>query len=557
MTLITHKVKGETVATFRLDDAGTATVAVFTCDELGSVLSQVIYAFMDKEAWTKKPEPFVRITHGGTRGSWKTSVRVAHVNGGVGQDFIWQGPEFKSGTRGSAAYRALIAFGGAITSGAVAEQREREADESMAITRALLAPVEREESVPAAPVKRKRRTRKGGDVIASTGLTLDAMQEAVAAHYAAGHPVPAEVSSLPDPTVTRAAMKGGSAVGSDDYRGCEGGGAHAAPNMERTHGKCPACHAYIPLLDTDADDDFRIGSHYEYGVKAPAIPASKRLASRSIENVEHGTIPGDAAAADKRRVAESRCVKSGKMSRRKSGGTHPCPTCERPVELVRKPTAEGDKWQIPNHVRPGDSFRRAGADGKTERKVTPRGKGADVGATARKGVGTPVVLSRGHGTVDGAANVGGTDLPAIQPTRGRLAVAGTMSLPATVRPGVDPQVEGEWCPVCEDVKWVAHRGKSKSWRRKHSTRVAAWCAAEDARREGRQSVERLLAVAAVRAELNTAAREGRKANAPAVAPSRPVRKAMRKSASIGRSAAGTLATTGTVVHTQPTLDAAE
>lgn len=443
-----------------------------------------------------------------------------------------------------------------------------------AATDAMLTRCRAEDSAPAdAPAKparkapaRKRGTRKAApaaEVCASTGLTLAEMRDAVAAHYADGHPVPAEVTSLPDPTVTRAAMTRGTTSGDAgavlvcEFRGEIG---DERLNIERTHGKCPECSAYIPLAPSrgkgdDADAPAKLGKHNVGGV---ATPASKGLTSQSMDIVEHGSTPGDPASADKRRAAESQCKRSGKVLKDATGGTVACPdrltrggsVCGRMVEL--KPVTRKGKraWIIPTHTRGGDHFRSAAGGGggyvRSERKVTPRGKGADVGATVVEGA--RLALSRGHGSVDGSANVGGVDMPAIQPTRGFIATAGTTSLPAMVRPGVDPAVQGEFCEVCGDVKWRAHRGKSKSWRRRHSSAVREWHAAQETRREGARKREAVLLRSVVTAELSRAQREGREARVPVAAPSPATRKALRKAASIGRSAAGTLATTGTVIH---------
>jgi hypothetical protein len=331
-------------------------------------------------------------------------------------------------------------------------------------------PAVRDESAPTLPGM--------DETTGVTGLTHAEMRAQVAAYYAAGHPVPAEVASLPDPAVRRGQWSGTNGAGDTDYRGCAGKGPVEIVNPERTHGKCPECRAYIPLADTVADDDFRIGSHFEYGVNPPANP---HMSSKSMDTVEHGTIPGDPAAADKRRVAETRCGRSRKVVKDATGGTI---TCDGPkgcgrrgVELKRVQRKKGDVWIMSIHTVPGESFRRAGADGKGERKVTPRGTGADAG----KG-------QRDHGSVDGAATTGSQNMAPVRPG-GWVGKAGTMSLPATVRPGVDPGVSGEICPLCQAPKDIAHKGMSRAQRRRHSTKVGAYLKGREEAREASKARE--------------------------------------------------------------------
>jgi hypothetical protein len=334
-------------------------------------------------------------------------------------------------------------------------------------------PAVRDESAPTLPGM--------DETTGVTGLTHAEMRAQVAAYYAAGHPVPAEVAALPDPAVKRGQWSGTNGAGDTDYRGCEGKGPVEIVNPERTHGKCPECRAYIPLADTVADDDFRIGSHFEYGLTPPAMPAGKRLSSKSMDTVEHGTIPGDPAAADKRRVAETRCGRSRKVVKDATGGTITCDGpkgCGRPgVELKLVQREKGDVWIMAIHTVPGESFRRAGSDGKGERKVTPRGTGADAG----KG-------QRGHGSVDGAATTGSQNMAPVRPG-GWVGKAGTMSLPATVRPGIDPGVSGDICPLCQAPKDIAHKGMSRAQRRRHSTKVGAYLKGREEAREASKARE--------------------------------------------------------------------
>lgn len=433
---------------------------------------------------------------------------------------------------------------------------------------------------------RKRGKRKNSapvatdDVCASTGLTFAAMRDAVATYYANGGEVPQEIATLPDPYVKRPALDMAGAVSGPvpAVLPCDYAGPVSKLNMERTHGKCPGCSAYIPLLpereskesgpkvskiacagvgsapapgtlvqrddhSVSVPDDFqgktsapcgtcarviavsrdgvmrrhngvevpesagecpdKIGTH---NVGGAAAPAHKGLTSRMIETVEHGSTPGDTATADKRRATESRCTRSRKvMSGRKTPGTVECPTCARPVELKAVQRKKGTVYVIPEHVRAGESVKHVG--GGDVRDVTPRGEGADVGATVTRGkVSARLALSRGHGSVDGAANTGSQNMAPVQP-RGWLGKAGTGQLPATVRPGIDPEVTGRECVACGELPEIAHKGKSRGWRRRHSTIVGTILRERKAKRDA----ERAAAIA--RGEIASAQekREGRKA----------------------------------------------
>src|SRR5690606_41139995 len=105
-----------------------------------------------------------------------------------------------------------------------------------------------------------------------------------------------------------------------------------------------------------------------------------------------------------------------------------CPACARPVELKAVQRKKGTVYVIPEHIRAGESVKHIG--GGDVRDVTPRGEGADVGATVTRGkVSARLALSRGHGSVDGAANTGSQNMAPVQP-RGWLGKAGTGQLPA-------------------------------------------------------------------------------------------------------------------------------
>lgn len=346
-----------------------------------------------------------------------------------------------------------------------------------AVLEAQSAPVVREDSAPVAEIL------PGTDVIASTGKTLAQMNDETAAYYANGGKPSPEMLALPAPGTVNLAS--GTVSGSSaEILVCEFKGEISVINAERTHGKCPDCTTYIPLTpggeskesgpkvskikcggtgqapksgtrvmrddhSVSVADDYsgkhsgkcpecarviavsreggmrkhngievresspdadKIGKHNVGGV---ATPATKGLTSKSLDTVEHGSVPGDPAAADKRRAAE---------------------------------------------------IEELGSDAREFKG------GADTGATVAKGA--RLALSRGHGSVDGSATTGSQNMAPVQP-RGWLGTAGTMSLPAMVRPGIDPEVTGRECVVCKELPEIAHAGKSKGWRRRHSSKVGA------------------------------------------------------------------------------------
>lgn len=472
---------------------------------------------------------------------------------------------------------------------AVARERKRLADLREARKAAATDAGKGAETAPVTPA-----AGSGPEIIASTGKTVAQMREETAAFYANGGAVPAEIASLSDPRVTRdmSGVAGGSVPA---VLPCEYKGAVEVLNLERTHGKCPGCSTYIPLLPerearesgpkvskitcegagsapapgtrvlrddhtVSVADDFngktsapcttcarviavsrdgvmrkhngvtvpesagecpdKIGTHNVGGV---ANPAHGGLTSRAIETVEHGSTPGDTATADRRRAAESRCTRSRKvLSGRKTPGTVECPGCARPVELKAVKRTKGTVYVIPEHVRAGESVKHVG--GGDVRDVTPRGEGADVGATVERGkVASRMALSRGHGSVDGAATTGSQNMAPVRPG-GWVGKAGTMSLPATVRPGIDPEVTGRECVACGELPEIAHKGKSRGWRRRHSTIVGTILRERKAKRDA----ERAAAIA--RGEIASTAE----------------RKAGRKAASVGSFAEGTCA--GVVSH---------
>lgn len=362
-----------------------------------------------------------------------------------------------------------------------------------------------------------------------------AMVAATATYYANGGQVSPEILALPAPGTV--SLAGGTVSGSAaEILVCAFKGEMDVVNPERTHGKCPECTTYIPLLpggagrettpkvskiacegvgtapksgtqvlredhtvsvpdghdgktsapcptcdrmiavsreggmrrhngtevrEESAPSADKIGKHNVGGV---ATPAGKGLKSKSLDTVDHGSVPGDPATADKRRAAEIK--ESGSDARKFKGG-------------------------------------------------------ADTGATVARGA--RLALGRGQGITDGSATTGRQSMAPVQPG-GWLGRAGTMSLPAQVRPGIDPEVSGHKCPICNELPEIAHAGQSKAWRRRHNMRAGAILRDRKAARE-----------------LDYAA----KIESGEIIP-RPERKAARKAASTGSFAEGTVA--GSVAH---------
>jgi hypothetical protein len=377
------------------------------------------------------------------------------------------------------------------------------------------APAVREDSAPALP-------GVDAEIVASTGKTLAEMREETAAFYADGGKPSREITTL---------GMAGKGVVDTTVLVCEFKGDVEIVNPERTHGKCPECTSYIPLREVKSDPDAdRIGKHNVGGV---ATPARKGLSSKALDTVEHGSVPGDPGDADKRRRAESLCEKSGRVARGAKGGVKACTGCARPVELIKiKGKADPSKvtYRYPDHTDARDTFVRSP---QGERKVTPRGEGADVGTVRGTGHGKPtavkgarLAMGRGQGSVDGSATTGSQNMPPVQPV-GWMGTAGTGVLPAMVRPGVDPSVTGEICPLPEcggQRTDVAHKGKTTSWRRRHSSKMAAAYQVRDA---GRAAV-----------------RDAAIASGERLAPGE--RKAARKAASVGSFSEGNV--NGTVTH---------
>lgn len=395
--------------------------------------------------------------------------------------------------------------------------------------------VKRENSAKTAP-----ESGNGAEIIASTGKTLAQMRDETATFYANGGAVSPEIAALAAPGTV--SLASGTVSGSAaEILVCEFKGEVSTVNPERTHGKCPECTTYIPLLPggsgsgtapgpkvskiacgsvgeapvsgtrvmrddhtVSVADDYdgkhsgkcpgctrviavsreggmrrhnglevrevtesgpdadKIGKHNVGGV---ATPASKGLTSKSLDTVEHGSVPGDPASADKRRAAE---------------------------------------------------IEERGADAREFKG------GADVGATVAKGA--RLAMSRGHGSVDGSATTGSQNMAPVQP-KGWVGVAGTGSLPAMVRPGIDPEVSGRKCVVCDELPEIAHAGKSKGWRRRHSSQVGAVLRDRKAKRD--------------------AAREA-KIESGEIVPAA-VKRVARKAASVGSFSEGTVS--GSVTHT--------
>lgn len=412
---------------------------------------------------------------------------------------------------------------------AVARERKRLADQAAA--REVKGADKREDSAPVAPAD-----GSGAEIIASTGKTLAQMVAETATFYANGGAVSPEIAALPAPGTV--SLASGTVSGSAaEILVCTFKGEVSTVNPERTHGKCPECTTYIPLLPGGAGgketgpkvskikcegtgsapapgtrvmrddhtvsvaDDYsgkhsgkcpecarviavsreggmrkhnglevredsgpdadKIGKHNVGGV---ATPAGKGLSSKSIDTVEHGSVPGDPASADKRRAAE---------------------------------------------------IEERGADAREFKG------GADTGATVRKGA--RLALSRGHGSVDGSATTGSQNMAPVQP-KGWVGIAGTGSLPAMVRPGIDPEVTGRECVICGELPEIAHAGKSRGWRRRHSSQVGAVLRERKAKRD--------------------AAREA-KIESGEILPAS-VKREARKAASVGSFSEGTVS--GSVTH---------
>ena len=77
----------------------------------------------------------------------------------------------------------------------------------------------------------------------------------------------------------------------------------------------------------------------------------------------------------------------------------------------------------------------------------------------------------------------------------------------TVRPGIDPEVTGRDCVLCEELPEIAHKGKSSSWRRRHSSKVGAILRDRKERRDAERTEQIAKGEIASREEK----REGRKA----------------------------------------------
>lgn len=346
-------------------------------------------------------------------------------------------------------------------------------------------------------------------VVADETARLAERAQAVREYYAAGNPVPPEVASLPDPHVS---WTGSGTVLDLHTLVCEYKGAPAdGSDADGIAGQCPECRGILGLSDKGA-----IGRHNVYGVPTRATKGA--LKSKSLPVVEHGSTPGDPAEAAKRRAREAYCAKSGKALAGAEGGTAPCPTCERPVELKARAGKKGTTWVIPNHVRP-DGVRPAGA--AMERGYVGRDRVISFAGTAG-------AAQRDHGSVDGSAYTGQGNMPPVQPADGTwLGKAGTGILSMTVRPGIDGGVEGRWCALCGDTYDRAHAGMSRSWRRKHCRRMAAYVTERAAERGMCKAREIQKGEAIPQTE----------------------RAERRKAVKVGSMAAGTNGSTGVVTHT--------
>lgn len=489
MTTVYAKIKGETLAEFRLD-GDAARLHLFSCETLGGVFSRANYVFLSEEHWQESPEYTMAIMKSGTK--WAVTINVRYVAGGVFHTLTWAAGEF-AGTRGVALYRAFLAFGDAMAAGKIAEQLKQDAAERAAQSQvlsgaaedafitAVFAPELGIDGLPWEPGDNPARRMPDETVVydareesAPAPVAPEAAEtarraEAVRAWYAAGNGPSPEIAALPDPHVSGGAWGGHEGAAEGGITPCgewveqtskRGKVTRkfvkplepvAGSDADGVQGKCPDCRAVVALTDSGT-----LSKHNRYG---EAVPAPKGLTSKSVDNVDHGSVPGSPATADKR-VAE----------------------------------------QIK-------------ADGASSGTFSGKYRAAQ----------------RDHGHVDGSANTGRANMAPVQPKRGWLATAGTGALSMTVRPGVDAVVAGKFCPVCNGLVEVVHAGMSRAARRKHSVRVAKW------HRE--------------QAEL----REARKAREVARGEALPSeeRRALRKAASIGSSASGTIAAAGVIVPIAP------
>lgn len=291
--------------------------------------------------------------------------------------------------------------------------------------------------------------RMGEEEISTTptavsGMSFEDMRAAVAAYYAAGNPVPKEITSLTQ-------QGGGKAVGVTPI--CDAPrklgtlsdeDARARLNIERTHAKCLGCSAYIPLVDSQGDDEALVIEIHHAG--GGSVTSKPLLKGKKIPIASHESVPGSPSDAYKRHGEEIKKHAKGKPVYRAKGN--------------------------------GGSYVHGG-----DYQATFDGVAGNVG-------------NRDQGSVDGSANTGSANLspdPRKRPKRGYLAKAGTMALPMTVKPGIDRGIQEERCPVpmCGGLpKRIAHAGKGAAWRRRHSKEVAAIHAEKRAAQE-RQEIFRI------------------------------------------------------------------
>src|ERR1044072_8289461 len=286
----------------------------------------------------------------------------------------------------------------------------------------------REDSAPVDPPAAPE-----SDAVGITGLTHAEMREATERFYANGGKPSAEILALPAPgTGNRASgTVSGSAA---EILVCTFKGEVSTVNPERTHGKCPDCTTYIPLLPGDA------GSK-ESGPKVSKI---------KCEGTGKAPAPGTRVMRDDHTVSVADDY-DGKHSGK-------CPEGARVIAVSRE----------------GGMRKHNGVDAREFKG------GADTGATVAKGA--RLALSRGHGSVDGSATTGSQSMAPVQP-KGWVGVAGTGSLPAMVRPGIDPEGTGVEGAAGGDRREIAHRGRSRGWRRRPSTVVGTILRERKAKRD--------------------------------------------------------------------------
>ncbi|MER6605744.1 hypothetical protein ABT282_07465 [Streptomyces sp. NPDC000927] len=118
MVLITHKVKGQEIAVFDLN-GDVATVVSSTCDAVGRAFST------GRRLLTGDVHYAATIRKNQDSGRWSVTIGVRHTYEGGPRTLEWSAGEFP-GTRGTAVYRAFLAFGEALEKREIPTQRREE-----------------------------------------------------------------------------------------------------------------------------------------------------------------------------------------------------------------------------------------------------------------------------------------------------------------------------------------------------------------------------------------------------------------------------------------------